>query len=230
MIQQIQELKINVYEEQLNSQKAELKHLQLQINPHFFLNSLNIIYNLAQVKNYGLIQEMSISLVDYFRFMFRSNMVFVKLGEEIEHTRNYLRIQEMRFPGNLTFDIQASETLSSCFVPPLLIQTFVENAIKHAVTLDEPIHIQVSVVPDAAAPDKRIQVSIRDTGTGFPEAVLAQLQSEPDKLSEDGGHIGIWNVKRRLQLLYNDRTQITFANGREGGACIEIVLPLKEEE
>lgn len=229
MIQQIQELKINVYEEQLNSQKAELKHLQLQINPHFFLNSLNIIYNLAQLKNYALIQEMSISLVHYFRFMFRSNMTFVNLGEEIEHTRNYLRIQEMRFPGNLTFDIQASETLSKCFVPPLLIQTFVENAIKHAVTLDKPIHIHVGVVPDEAAPDKRIKVNIRDTGQGFPETVLAQLQSESDKLSEHGEHIGIWNVKRRLQLLYRDQTQITFANSHEGGASVEICLPLNKE-
>ncbi len=103
MMEQIQELRIHVYEEQLNKQKAELQHLQLQINPHFFMNSLNIIYNLALVKNYALIQEMAISLVQYFRYMFRSNLTFLPLKDELQHIRNYIRIQELRFLDSAGF-------------------------------------------------------------------------------------------------------------------------------
>ncbi|MGO4274832.1 sensor histidine kinase, partial [Paenibacillus sp. TAF58] len=143
MITEIQHLKINVYEEKLMHQHAELKHLQLQINPHFFLNSLNIVYNLATVKDFKLIQEMTKCLVAYFRFMFRSNSYLVTLKDELLHTQNYLRIQELRFPGILSYQIEAPEAVLSLQIPPLVIQTMVENAIKHAVNMDEQIRIDI---------------------------------------------------------------------------------------
>lgn len=95
MIRETEELKIHVYEEKINVQKAELKHLQLQINPHFFLNSLNIIYNLASVKKYAIIQDMSKSLIQYFRYMQRSGSDLVYLQDELKHTSNYLRISSV---------------------------------------------------------------------------------------------------------------------------------------
>jgi len=145
MMAQIEELKINVYEEQLNKQKAELQHLQLQINPHFFMNTLSIIYNLALTKNYENIQDMSLRLVRYFRFMFRSNLTFVPLQEELDHVLNYVRIQELRFQQALTCHIEKPETLDKfpVHIPPLIIQTFVENAMKYAVSLDNPLIINI---------------------------------------------------------------------------------------
>ncbi|OPH47936.1 hypothetical protein BC351_39190 [Paenibacillus ferrarius] len=227
MISQIQELKINVLKEKLNHQKAELKHLQLQINPHFFLNSLNIIYNLAQVKDFTLIQEMALSLVEYFRFMFRSNMAFVALRDEVQHTLNYFRIQEMRFPHNLTYDLSVPDNLMDELVPPLVIQTFVENTIKHAVSMDKQVHIGITI---EAIEVNRIRIRVQDTGKGFPEDVLARLQMEMDIGNGEGHHIGIWNMQRRLRLLYQDQAQITFANGADLGAVIDILIPFHEKE
>ncbi|MBO1510628.1 sensor histidine kinase [Metabacillus bambusae] len=228
MASEIKELKINVYEEQLNSQKAELRHLQLQINPHFFLNSLNIIYTLAQVKQYNLIQEMALCLVHYFRYMFRSNSDFVLLDEEIEHTQNYLKIQVMRFPDNLTYDISLPDDLKNCAVPPLLIQTFVENTIKHAVTMDGSIHISINVKLSELDPE-HLQIRIHDTGKGFSKEILQQLQSEKGIYKEEGKHIGIWNVQRRLRLLYEKQATIVFSNSMEGGANVDIQFPLQIE-
>ncbi|WP_261302803.1 sensor histidine kinase [Paenibacillus andongensis] len=227
MISQIQELKINVLKEKLNHQKAELKHLQLQINPHFFLNSLNIIYNLAQVKDFTLIQEMALSLVEYFRFMFRSNMAFVALRDEVQHTLNYFRIQEMRFPQNLTYDLSVPDNLMDIAVPPLVIQTFVENTIKHAVSMDKQVHIGVTI---EAREGNRINIRVQDTGKGFPEDVLARLQMEMDIGNGEGHYIGIWNVQRRLRLLYQDQAQIAFSNCDGHGAVIEILIPFHEKE
>ncbi|MFB9330872.1 sensor histidine kinase [Paenibacillus aurantiacus] len=226
MISQIQELKINVMEEQLNNQKAELKHLQLQINPHFFLNALNIIYNLAQVKDYALIQEMTHCLVEYFRFMFRSNLTFVALRDEIQHTLNYLRIQEMRFPDKLTFDFASADHLLDGRVPPLVIQTFVENTIKHAVSMDRSVHIHIAVADGGG---DMAHIRIRDTGRGFPEEVLARLQKGKMLGSQEGDHIGIWNVQRRLRLLYQDKAQIAFSNDDNQGAIVEVRLPINRE-
>ncbi|WP_187274272.1 sensor histidine kinase [Paenibacillus sp. N3.4] len=217
MVSQIQDLKINVYEEQLQKQKEELKHLQLQMNPHFFLNSLNVVYNLAQVKKYDLIMEITLCLVQYLRFMFRTDLTFVSLKDEVNHTRNYLKIQKLRFPNHLTFDISFSESLLACKVPPLVIQTFVENTIKHAVTLDEPIHLQISI-EQLAGTDPCIQLHIHDSGKGFPLDVLSRLQKKQNLYSEHGEHIGIANVQRRLHLLYQDKANISFSNGDNFGA------------
>jgi two-component system sensor histidine kinase YesM len=227
MVCQIEQLKIEVYEEQLTSQRVELKHLQLQINPHFFLNSLNIVYHLAQSQKYELIQEMALSLVEYFRFMFRSNLDFVPLKDEIKHTRNYLNIQKMRFPNHLTFEITAADSLLDIGVPPLIVQTFVENTIKHAVTMDESIHIDIAIQTETADEGELWSVRIQDTGQGFPPAVLGRLQAGQDLGNENGDNIGIWNVKRRLALLYDRRAQILFSNGEDAGATVEIILPIK---
>lgn len=224
MIHQIQDLTVNVLEEQLNRQKAELKHLQLQINPHFFLNSLNIVYNLAQVKDYRLIQEMTHSLVQYFRFMFSSDSPFVALGDEHQHTYNYLHIQELRFPDTLTFKLDIADTLRDVPVPPLIIQTFAENAIKHGMDTEHPLHIdiQARLVQQS---DGMLHIRICDSGRGFRPEVLVLLQRGIELHHSGGEQIGIWNTRQRLKLLYNGKAEIVFSQADIGGAAIDIWLP-----
>lgn len=229
MMTQIEELKINVYEEQLSKQKAELQHLQLQINPHFFMNSLNILFNLAQVKNYELIQEMTLCLVQYFRFMFRSNMTFVSLREEMQHVRNYVRIQELRFPNSFTCSIESPNFLSNIPVPPLVIQTFVENSVKHCVTLEEPVHLSIYIDLKETGREPYIEIVLRDTGKGFSEDVLSDIHSGNRIIDEQGEHIGIWNVSKRLELLYGAKAAISCSNSFTGGAVVEIKLPYQPE-
>jgi two-component system sensor histidine kinase YesM len=224
MIDQIHELKINIYEEKINRQKSELKHLQLQINPHFFLNSLNIIHTLARAKDFELIQEMTLCLIQYFRYMFRSNLTFVMLKDELQHVRNYIRIQELRFPESLSFQLEAPEFLLNTPVPPLIIHTFVENTIKYAVTLDDPVKLAVKI---ELMENNCIKITISDSGKGFKEDILKELKAGHSIIDEQGEHIGIWNVQRRIQLLYKDQAKITLANGKPKGALIEIILPLE---
>lgn len=228
MITEIQQLKIDVYEEKLNLQRAELKHLQLQINPHFFLNSLTIIYNLATVKDFELIQEMSRCLVIYFRFMFRSNSSFVTLKDELMHTDNYLRIQQLRFPEGLSYRIDAPQQLLECPIPPLVIQTMVENSVKHAVSLDDHVEIDIAVERVEENDRAYLSVQIQDTGPGFPRDVLQLLHHDEPIPSEEGEHIGIWNVKQRLRLLYNSQAHIEFANEPGKGATVRFWLPISE--
>ncbi|WP_274364976.1 sensor histidine kinase [Paenibacillus thermotolerans] len=224
MVSEIQKLKIEIYEEQLLGQKAELKHLQLQINPHFYLNSLNTFYYLAEDANTTVIKELSLSLIQYFRFMFRSgHSDFVSLADEINHAENYLRIQHFRFPNYLTYSSSVADSLMECRVPPLIIQMFAENAVKYALTLDEPIHIQMTVRQDEASPEGRLRIQIRDTGKGFPEDVLEQIKRGTSLMNEAGEHVGIWNVKRRLWLLFGDQADIAFYN--DHGAVVEMTLP-----
>jgi two-component system sensor histidine kinase YesM len=229
MMTQIKELKINVYEEQLNKQKAELQYLQLQINPHFFLNTLNILYNLAIVKDYELIKEMTLRLVSYFRYMLKSNLTFLPLNDELEHVRNYIRIHELRFQQTLNCHIDAPESLSRVHVPPLIIQTFVENSMKHASKMDAPLTLYIHLKLEESQSDPHIRITIRDTGIGFPEQVLQELRAGNRIIDEQGEHIGIWNVWHRLRLLYGSQSQLLFSNGLPSGAVVEIKLPLQTD-
>lgn len=225
MMEEISKLKIDVYEEQLNHQRAELKHLQLQINPHFFLNSLNIIYNLATVKDYILIQEMAKCLVAYFRFMFRSGSGVVSLKDELIHTENYLHIQQLRFPDRLAYQVNAPDALLRTSIPPLIIQSLVENAIKHGVSLDHHMSIRIEVLSDMEAEYPCMRIMIADSGIGFSEDVLWRLRNG-EVLEEEGQHIGIWNVQQRLRLIYKGQATIQFMNGSNGGAVVLMRLPL----
>jgi len=227
MMGEIQTLRVNVFEEQLNKQREELQRLQMQVNPHFFLNSLNIVYNLAKVKNHELILQMTESLIHYFRYMFRSPTSFVKLADELSHTGNYLRIQVLRFPGQLTWTIDAPDYLQDIPIPPLIVQSFVENSVKHAFRMDEePIDISVSIRFEDEEIGSWMRIAIRDTGCGFEERVLEALRAGLSIQNEKGEHTGIWNVQRRLALIYGEDVSIRFGNDKNtGGAVVELILP-----
>ncbi|URN95069.1 MAG: histidine kinase [Candidatus Pristimantibacillus lignocellulolyticus] len=227
MIKQIEDLKISVYEEQLSKHRAELKHLQLQINPHFFMNSLNIIYNLAQVKQHDLIQEMTMCLVQYFRYMFQSNHSLVLLRDELRHIQNYLRIQQMRMPNRFTCEIHVPNYLEETLIPPLILQTFVENTIKHAITMDGMTAMTVEATLDMLEEEPMVRILTRDTGKGFPERVLETIHSGKQLVDEKGAHIGLWNARERLRLQFGDRAWMELYNDDPQGAIVELVIPLK---
>lgn len=229
MMSQIRELRISVYEEKLSKQKAELQHLQLQLNPHFFINSLNMVHVLARTKNNELAEEISLCLVHYFRYMLRSNLTFVTLGEELEHIRNYVRIQELRYSENFRCELQAPDFLMRTPIPPLLLHTFAENTVKHAITLDEPTLLAMIIDLEAGEADDEewIRIAIQDNGPGFRQEALEEISRGNRVVDEEGEHIGIWNARRRLQLLYGQRASIRFGKTEPHGAKVEIRLPLR---
>lgn len=227
MVDQIENLKISVYEEKIRVQQAEFKHLQVQINPHFYMNSLNIIYNLAALKDTKSVQKMSLHLADYFRFIMRTNRTTMTLKDEIDHIRNYLEIQVMRYPDNLTFDIQLPETYSQYAIPPLIVQPFVENAVIHGFTKQYGTFvIQVKAEQDPEAPEEFFLLSISDNGDGFQPEMLQQLNSAQYLDQSGDEHLGIWNVRHRLQMNYGNKVALRFLNKPERGALVQIRLPL----
>nr|WP_255807515.1 histidine kinase [Cohnella mopanensis] len=227
MMEQMEELKIHVYEEQLNKQKAELQHLQLQMNPHFFMNTLNLIYSLALDKDYELIKEMTLRLVRYFRYMFRSNLTFVPLKDELAHVRNYIGIHELRYQRKLVCQIDVPDRMHQVPVPPLIIQLFVENTLKHAYAeMEEVPVLEVQVRIEESATASYMIITVRDEGIGFRDDVLHLLNAGERIVDEQGEHIGVWNIWHRLRLLYGDKASITFSNTVPRGAVVQLKLPL----
>lgn len=226
MVTQIEVLKIDIYEEQIRTKKAELKHLQAQIHPHFFMNSLNIVYNLAQTKNFELIQQMAINLVKYFRFAIRTHLSSITLLEELDHIRSYLAVQQVRFPEHLSFHIDIAPELKSYRIPPSTIQPLVENAMIHGFSINQfqsfQIGIEVRSDPDS---ESHIIVQVRDNGKGIPDEKLRQLQSHSYFEEEGNDHIGLWNVMRRCKLYYKSNVDIVLERAEPSGSIVSLRLP-----
>ncbi|KIL36470.1 hypothetical protein SD71_07650 [Cohnella kolymensis] len=228
MAEQIEHLKIDIYEEHIRTQKAELKHLQAQIHPHFFMNSLNIVYHLAQIRNYDIIQKLALHLVRYFRYTTRTQVSTITIKEEMEHIYHYLSIQKYRFPNNLEYEFEVDPELEACEIPPLIVQPLVENAMVHGFTMSQglPFQIKVRVFAAEDGPDSDLFIEAIDNGRGFAEGKLAELTEQVHAEEPgEGGHIGLWNVANRCRLYYKTGVKMQFADTEPKGATVQIRLP-----
>jgi two-component system sensor histidine kinase YesM len=228
MAGQIRSLKIDIYEEKLRVQQAEYKHLQVQINPHFYMNCLNIIYNLAVLKDFATLKKMALHLAEYFRFTIHGNRSHITLAEELKHISNYMEIQQLRYPDNLTYEILLSDELRELEVPPLTVQPFAENSVLHGFKdRNRPFHICIEAWLEQDGKQRRAHITITDTGTGFSEDWLQEFVAA-DWRDMQGEHVGIWNVMRRLSIHYGEEAAVSLRNTGEG-AQVSLVLPLQSE-
>ncbi|MCD8154214.1 MAG: histidine kinase [Clostridiales bacterium] len=223
MSAEINHLKVDIYEKEIFNQRLELETLQQQVKPHFYLNCLNIIYNLAEGEEYSLIQELCMAQVKYFRYMLKSSFQTVSIQEEFDHIKNYLHIQQLRYPNRFFVDLVLQNDFKDMKIPPLLLHVFAENAVKHA-SVDGNIHFNIST---SVYDDTFIKIQISDDGPGFPPETLEHLNSQ-ELSTAFGEQIGISNTIKRLNLFYNGNFRITFSNQRPHGALIQILIPKKE--
>lgn len=218
----MKDLQIRAYHAQLNLKKVELNYLKNQVRPHFYLNMLSMIHSMLQTKNYKEIEELTKVTSNYLRHLFQAHQDFNRLADEIQHIRNYLEIQKIRYGDSIHFDLDWDPRLKDAAIPPLLLQTFVENAIKHGFSFQDSFHIQLSIHEEA---NQHLAISLLDNGPGFSSAILQDLVSKKSLVTDDGHHIGLTNARERLDLLYPDHYTLQFSNGSQGGARIQLSLP-----
>jgi len=233
MAEEIKSLKVSVYEEQLRVQQAEMKQLQMQINPHFYSNSLNIISGLAQLGDHASVQHMTQLLARYFRYVTSSSRTFLTLQEELDHIRDYLSIQQYRYPEILTYEIDLPPELGRASVPPLTLQPFVENSIIHGYQKKmKSFRIRIFCASDHPAGDEPyVMVTLEDNGIGVEPETLARLQQNvsegASRATGESRHLGIWNVYRRLSLMFGERVSIRFEPVDTGGLRVRVRFPFR---
>lgn len=217
---------IALYENELNKNRIQMDYLQLQIKPHFYLNCLNFIYQMIDLGGYEEAKRMAVTVSDYLRYLFKNSMELVKIGSELMHVENYLKIQKMRYQDAFSYYIEQDEDTCSCMIPPLLIQTFVENAVRHSVSLDRSVEITIVVCAESNELGKGVRISISDMGEGFSGEVLRTLNAGGELAGEDGHRIGIANCLKRIHFFYGGKEQVKFYNNPAGGAVVDIYLPV----
>ena len=226
MAEQIVDLKIDVYEAELAREKTESNYMRVQIQPHFYTNILNLIYGLAQLKDFASIQKLSMTTGAYFRYLLGEKGTFVLLREEIQCVKNYIQIQQIRYKDEMEFELNAEEGMERQMVLPMILQTFAENSVKHNIGLVPLLRIRI----DISSGNDRIYITVRDNGAGFEPDMLERI-NKTENISNKGEHIGITNVKERLRIFYGDTASVEI-NSRPGETLVKVVLPeiLTQEE
>lgn len=220
------------YTQKLLLQKAELKQLQAQINPHFLYNSFFMLQRMIQTENIEDAQNVANALGRYFRYLTRNSMDHVTLAEEYEHAQNYAYIQGLRFTGRIRIDFEElPEGFEDIVVPKLILQPILENAFNYG--LANKIKDGILKVHFHAS-GNLLRIDIEDNGEELTDQKLAQISENLLSVRESGSHLemsGILNIQRRLIIFSNTQDSLHVSRSYLGGLCVTITLDknIKEE-
>ena len=227
MLERIENLKEQVVEEQEDKRKYELQALQAQINPHFLYNTLDSIIWMAETQDTNIV-PMTEALAKLFRISLNKGNEEILLKKELEHVKNYLIIQSMRYADKFTYDIQTEEHVENCHVIKLIIQPIVENCIYHGIKKKRGSgHISIR----AFQQEKNLIIKVSDDGCGMTEEIRSKILSdeiEPENISGSG--IGVRNVNERIQLRFGKEYGIFYESEEGKGTTVTYVLPYCTEE
>lgn len=227
MADSLHQLKIESYEKELAKQKMEFRNLQLQIRPHFLLNTFNLIFTLSQRKEHEAIQEIVIYLSDYFRYLFRSGKELELFAKEAALIRGYVKMASVRYSGRVEAEYDFSPEMSMVRMPPLLVHNFVENAVKYGMGQNKTLHIRIQ----GFYRDKTVTFRIADDGKGMDKEVLERNQKmfrEEIDMEDKSSHLGLYNSMKRLKYFYGDEARIEVESEKGAGTCFTIRFPYDE--
>ena len=220
MIRKIKELMEQVVKEQEIKRISEIKVLQAQINPHFLYNTLDSIIWLAANNKNPEVLKMTKALSSLLRISISDGERIIRVKEEIEHVRNYLVIQKMRYREKLDFQIDADPEILQCYTIKLILQPVVENAIYHGIKNKQGIGlIKIKCFTD----DTRIYFEVKDNGVGMSRERLNEVFGHYPAAVNTG--IGISNVRNRIELCFGKEYGLKCVSRLQKGTRVLICIP-----
>ena len=216
----INDLIDRVYNANMLQQKAELESLQMQINPHFLYNTLDIIAWISRTNGVPEAAEITLALSNMMRYTIKGSPM-TTLKKELENIRNYLTIQKYRYSDRIQFVIEADESLMENSLPKLLIQPLIENAVIHGVENVEKGIVRLTVCKE----DAGMRISVSDNGVGIDPERIARILSEDGMLLENHDSIGLRNVNSRLKIQYQQNTGLKIESSPGKGTTVSMLIP-----
>lgn len=223
MIENVVSLNQKMIEEEKALSKEKLKALQHQINPHFMNNVLQSIKALAIAGETEKISEISTALGKVMAYSVYRPYDVVTLEEELEHVKNYLHVQNIRYDNRILYTVECSEELKETPILKLTLQPIIENAIEHGLGASGKEMVALSV--EAEGDD--VYIIIYDSGKGISKEKMEELRENlrAGRHYERGKSVGILNVNARLKKQYGDPYGIEL-NSKEGtGTTVIVKLP-----
>jgi two-component system sensor histidine kinase YesM len=225
MIRKVENLINIVYISQIRKKEAELDALQSQINPHFIYNTLESIRMMAELNDDAETSRMTFMLARLLRYSISTKKQKVTVKQEIEHLRNYLELQNMRYEDKFELTVDLDDDLYNVGIIKLIFQPVVENAIVHGL---EGIQGKGIIRVSGYHTDDRIIFTIEDNGKGIPADRLEELNRKINDFGPgEGGNggIGLKNVNERIQLHYGDSYGLKLWSEPKKGTAVILEFP-----
>ncbi|NMI06797.1 sensor histidine kinase [Paenibacillus sp. SZ31] len=219
MASQLTTLMEQVKDESRAKREAQTGLLEAQIKPHFLYNTLDMIHWRALDYEAKDISRMIVQLSKLLRIGLSGGRLFIRVRDELEHARCYVSIQSERLPFSIQYQEHIDPRIRGCYIPKIILQPFIENAVMHAHPEEGTLRIQVHM-HEAESTHADIVIRITDNGQGLPEGW---------KLEETCG-IGVRNVHQRIQLYCGKRYGVQLSDGELGGVEVTITLPRIETD
>lgn len=223
MAERIQVLMDDIVTEHESKRKSEFDTLQSQINPHFLYNTLDIIVWMIENEQKHEAVKVVTALARFFRISLSKGKSIIPVRDELEHVRNYLMIQQMRFKNKFTYRIEPEEGTLDFASLKLMLQPLVENAIYHGM---EFMDGDGEIVLTVRLEEGDLWFTIRDNGLGMTKEQVDSLLTENAHVSSRrGSGIGVKNVNERIRLYFGERYGLTIESEPDVGTIIRIHLP-----
>ena len=207
----------NMVDQIYGLEQVKLDYLHLQANPHFILNGLNMLYTILEQKKETELTGYVLMLVKHMRFMIHLKEKTIPLKGEMEFTRNYIGLYQKRVPFQIILQEEGTGQYPDMQVLPYSIQTIVENCVKYGMSKDGNIYIFISV----EQAEGRNIIKISDRGKGINKDIGVMIAENQRVIDEYGKeHIGMYNVKSRMQMIFGDSALFEVLENPEGGSLI----------
>lgn len=225
MMDKINDLMLQVKREQQEMDQIRFNALQSQIKPHFLYNTLDCIHWQATADGNNEISILVKALAQYYRLCLSDGKDVIRLEQEIEHVRNYLIIQNMRYDNIIKSVIEIDRACNDVYIPKITLQPLVENSIYHGIKIKEGKKGELRINARRKANDVYIDVS--DNGGGMTEEQIEKLNQSISDLGTDMGY-GIKNVNRRIKILFGHEYGLYYRKNERGGITVTIHLPYRK--
>lgn len=229
LLERIKNLRIVAYEREVKENQVRMEYVKEQLQSHFYLNCLSILHNMAvQDEDERMARFLKI-LSRYIRYVGNEFDGMKPLREELAHINDYIEIQQIRYGGAFSYEADVADDLVNCQVPAMILQIFVDNAVKHGVNLTKELNISLYITKETIEEEECLYITISDNGKGFSEEILDAIREDQPIYYGGRKHVGISNTKQRLAMIYGDKAGLKLFNMPGGyGAVVELVLPIRE--
>lgn len=224
MVVKIDSLIQEVLHVQSQKRDAELRALQSQINPHFLYNTLDTLQWKAIEYKAFEVADMVNALSRFFRISLSSGKEFITISDEIDHVKNYLEIQKMRYRDKINYNINVDPSVGEIFVPKILLQPLVENSIYHGL---KPRKHLGTILIEIFSKEGYIYIEVIDNGLGIDDGQLQLIRKNLAK-SIESKHYGLYNINERLKLTFGDKYNVTIESDLGIGTKVLLKIPIMD--